>query len=34
MNVQAALRAVEREVLKLALEIGLHLQELKPAPDI
>jgi hypothetical protein len=30
MNVEAALRAVEREVLELAFEIGLHLQELKP----
>jgi len=30
VNVEAALGAVENEVLKLALEIGLHLQELEP----
>src|SRR4029450_7867899 len=30
MPVQAAPRAVEDEVLKLALEISLHLQELEP----
>jgi hypothetical protein len=30
MHVQAAPRAVEDEVLKLALEISLHLQELEP----
>jgi hypothetical protein len=29
MHVEAALRAVEDEVLELALEVGLHLQELK-----
>jgi hypothetical protein len=29
MHVEAALRAVEREVLELAFEIGLHLQELE-----
>jgi hypothetical protein len=30
MNVEAALGAVEGEVLELALEVGLHLQELEP----
>jgi hypothetical protein len=30
VNVEAALGAVEGEVLELAFEIGLHLQELKP----
>src|SRR4029453_16981203 len=30
MHVQAALRTVEDEDLELALEIGLHLQELEP----
>jgi hypothetical protein len=30
VNVEAALGSVENEVLKLALEIGLHLQELEP----
>jgi len=30
MHVQAAHRAVEREVLELTLEIGLQLQELEP----
>ena len=30
MHVEAALRAVEREVLELAFEVGLHLQELEP----
>jgi hypothetical protein len=30
VNVQAALRAVEAEVLQLAFEVGLHLQELEP----
>jgi hypothetical protein len=30
MHVEAALRAVEREVLQLALEIGLHLEPLQP----
>jgi hypothetical protein len=30
MHVEAALRAVEGEVLELALEVGLHLQELEP----
>jgi hypothetical protein len=30
MHVEAALRAVEDEVLKLTFEIGLHLQELEP----
>jgi hypothetical protein len=30
MNVETALRAVEGEVLELALEVGLHLQELEP----
>jgi hypothetical protein len=29
MHIEAALRAVEGEVLELALEIGLHLQKLK-----
>ena len=29
MNVEAALRAVEGEVLKLTLEVGFHLQELE-----
>jgi hypothetical protein len=28
MNVEAALGAVEREVIELALEVGLHLEEL------
>ena len=30
MNVEAAPGAVEDEVLELALEVGLHLQELEP----
>lgn len=30
MNVQAALGAVEGEVLKLAFEVGLHVQQLQP----
>ena len=30
MNVQAALRAVEDEVLKLVFEIGLHLEQFQP----
>jgi hypothetical protein len=30
MHVEAALRAVEGEILKLAFEIGLYLQELEP----
>ena len=30
LHVEAALRTVEREVLELALEVGLHLQELEP----
>ena len=30
MNVEAALGAVEREVLERALEVGLHLQEFEP----
>jgi hypothetical protein len=30
MDIQAALRAVEGEVLELAFEVGLHLQELEP----
>jgi hypothetical protein len=30
MHVEAALRAVEGEVLELALEVGLHLEELEP----
>jgi hypothetical protein len=30
MHVETALRAVEDRVVKLALEVGLHLQELKP----
>jgi hypothetical protein len=30
VNVEAAFGAVEREVLELAFEIGLHLEELKP----
>jgi hypothetical protein len=30
MNVEAALGAVEGEVLELALEIGLHVEELEP----
>lgn len=29
MNVEAALRAVEGEILELALEVGLHLKELE-----
>jgi hypothetical protein len=28
MHVEAALRAIEDEVLELALEVGLHLEEL------
>jgi hypothetical protein len=30
MNVEAAPGAVEREILELALEVSLHLQELEP----
>jgi hypothetical protein len=30
MHVEAAPRAVEGEILELALEVGLHLQELEP----
>jgi hypothetical protein len=30
MNVEAALRTVEGEVLELALEVDLHLQQLEP----
>jgi|UniRef100_UPI002F92E939 hypothetical protein len=30
MHVEAALRAVEGEILKLAFEIGLHLEQLQP----
>jgi len=30
VNVEAAPRAVEREVLELALEVGLHVQQLEP----
>jgi len=30
MHVEAALRAVEGEVLKLTFEIGFHLEELEP----
>jgi hypothetical protein len=30
VDIEAALLAVEGEVLKLAFEIGLHLQELEP----
>jgi hypothetical protein len=30
MHVETALRAVEDEVFELALEVGLHLQELEP----
>jgi hypothetical protein len=30
MHIEAALRAVEAEVLELAFEVGLHLQELEP----
>ena len=30
MHVEAALRAVEGEVLELTLQIGLHLEELEP----
>jgi hypothetical protein len=30
MNVEAASGAVEGEILELALEVGLHLQELEP----
>jgi hypothetical protein len=30
MHVEAAFGAVEGEILKLALEVGLHLQELEP----
>lgn len=30
MDVEAAIRAVEGEVLKLALEVGLHLEQLNP----
>ena len=30
VHIQAALRAVEHEVLKLAFEVGLHVQELEP----
>jgi hypothetical protein len=29
MHVEAAIRAVEDEVFKLPLEVGLHLEELK-----
>jgi hypothetical protein len=30
MNVEAAPGAVEGEILELALEVGLHLEELEP----
>ena len=30
MHIEAALPAVEAEVLELAFEVGLHLQELEP----
>jgi hypothetical protein len=30
MHIEAAFRAVEREVLEFALEVGLHLQEFQP----